>query len=108
MNAQNSENSELQHAAIYFADVDVSLKKSIAESGFWSSHGLPFPNPGKVRVADKLPRIARTDICRGIIAQFMPLISGTRLGHYAVLSLLGAGGMGDPGGNVIGLYQHPA
>jgi hypothetical protein len=34
----------------------------------------------------------------------MPLISGTRLGHYEVLSLLGAGGMGDPGGNVIGFY----
>jgi hypothetical protein len=28
--------------------------------------------------------------------------------NYEVLSLLGAGGMGDPGGNVIGLYQHPA
>jgi len=38
----------------------------------------------------------------------MPLTSGTRLEHYEVLSLLGAGVMGDPGGNVIGLYQHPA
>jgi hypothetical protein len=63
---------------------------------------------GKGRVADKLLRIARTDICRGIIAQFYALIYGTRLGHYDVLSRLGAGGMGDPGRNVIGLYQHPA
>jgi hypothetical protein len=75
-------------------------------------------NPGRITsqqegtdyflFADKQPRIARADIDRGIIAQFYASDFWTRLGHYEVFSILDAEGMGDPGGNVIGHYQHPA
>ena len=48
-------------------------------------------------LADKLPRIARTDICRGIIAQFY--ISDFWNATRALWSYLPAWrrGMGDPG-----------
>jgi|SRR5580698_1119668 hypothetical protein len=55
----------------------------------------------------KLPRIAGTHICPDTMAQVYASDFWNAIRSQEVLSLLGAEGKGNPGGNVIGFDREP-